>query len=340
MASFGLSRAKACTHPSLLRQPLSRNLSSLYGDTFFQKAFKLFGFKGRVTVGSAKTILFNCKEQANNQIWYTKGSIGSEFRSKHTVLLMHIWMINRRLLIEGKEGKLIQECLFDELWEDTCARIRSVGIGELSVNKNLKDVQGYSFRFCVELDHALSLADPKHNPVTVPVPMAVGSGTATGTAEDETSSTVTLQGEEAVLDAMGGTLWRLLYLRRTDPSLTEDHVLQLARYLRREQLSLMQLSRDAVLDGRIRWGTPPSWDNNNSNNSSTTTVSTTRESTKKKDNDYMEDTDVEGMEIVDDEWREAIAPDGRTYYWNTITRESRWHRHTDTQIQTETKTVS
>ena len=44
------------------------------------------------------------------------GLVGSEFRPKHTVLMAHIWMVHRRLISEGKEGKLIQECLFDELW--------------------------------------------------------------------------------------------------------------------------------------------------------------------------------------------------------------------------------
>jgi cytochrome b pre-mRNA-processing protein 3 len=66
-------------------------------------------------------------------------------------------MIHKRLMIEGKDGLLVQEALFDELWEDTSGRIRAAGIGEMSVNKYLKEVQSYSFRTCVDLDHVLTL---------------------------------------------------------------------------------------------------------------------------------------------------------------------------------------
>ena len=46
--------------------------------------------------------------------------------------------------------------MFDELWEDTSGRIRALGVGELSVNKRLSEVQGYSFKFCIELDDAIT----------------------------------------------------------------------------------------------------------------------------------------------------------------------------------------
>ena len=42
-------------------------------------------------------------------------------------------MVHKRLLIEGDKGLLVQECLFDEFWEDTGGRIRALGVGELSV---------------------------------------------------------------------------------------------------------------------------------------------------------------------------------------------------------------
>jgi hypothetical protein len=59
--------------------------------------------------------------------------LGNDFRSKHNLLVVHVWMVHRRLITEGKEGLLVQEAVFDELWEDTCSRIRGAGINELSV---------------------------------------------------------------------------------------------------------------------------------------------------------------------------------------------------------------
>lgn len=58
----------------------------------------------------------------------------SDFRSKHTLLMLHIWMVHKRLQAEGERGERVQEALFDELWDDTCNRIRGQGINELSVS--------------------------------------------------------------------------------------------------------------------------------------------------------------------------------------------------------------
>jgi hypothetical protein len=64
----------------------------------------------------------------------------------------------------------------------------------IQVNKYLKEVQGYSFKCCIELDHALTKA---------------------------------IESEDVVLDEMGGTLWRLAYMRRDE--IEVDHVLELAK---------------------------------------------------------------------------------------------------------------
>ena len=224
----------------------------------------------------------------------------------------------------SREGKNIQECLFDEVWEDTSARIRSMGINELSVNKNLSEVQSYSFKCCLELDHAL-----------------------TKSSEDE------------ILDSMGGTLWRSVYnkgnigpnngtnsnnnysdnskkdnnkkennINSNDNSsgnpndvmisnVTVVHVLELAAYIRNEQKSLVNnVSKEAILDGRIEWGPIPKWEAtrklfaaNNKNKNKTVSIDLTH--------DHENNTSL---------WREAVAPDGKIYYWNIKTKESRWEK--------------
>lgn len=265
---------------------------------FLGNLMSLFGFRGRTTLGSARTLLFSCKDHAEKQLWYTNGKVGSEFRSKHTVLLMHIWIVNRRLLNEGKEGKLIQECLFDELWDDTCSRIRALGVGELSVNKHLRDVQGYSFRFCVELDHALSLPVA---PIDLSA-LAQQENVPEGLAVDEEEKEV-----DTVTDAIGGTLWRMLYLRRKEVS--QDDVLHIVDYLQSELDSVLALPKDELLKGNIQWRDPVF-------------------ALSKTSNSVGSSNKYAGSVIVDaeEEWRQAIAADGRTYYWNTRTRQSRWDK--------------
>lgn len=42
--------------------------------------------------------------------------MNDDFKSRHTMILLHIWMVHRRLLLESKRGLKVQECLFDEFW--------------------------------------------------------------------------------------------------------------------------------------------------------------------------------------------------------------------------------
>jgi cytochrome b pre-mRNA-processing protein 3 len=218
-----------------------------------------------------------------NPIWSSRGDIGKEFRSNHTMILLHIWLVHKRLLKEGGKGKSIQEAMFDELWEDTCNRIRSVGVNELSVNKRLSEVQGYSFKFCCELDHAVTLDD-----------------------------------EEEVLQEIAGSLYRNVYMRR---EVEEEKVLELAKYVRREHLSMLDISPDAIDEGRVEWGKNPDFLGALSQAPMVRQGMSNNAAGSEIDDELEEAIDDEGGE-----WKEAITPAGKIYYWNTKTRESRWQR--------------
>lgn len=223
------------------------------------------------TLGSSRAILYNCKNQSDRKVWYSRGLVGDDFRSRHTILMLHIWMIHRRLLMENDKGRSIQECLFDELWEDSSHRIRALGVNELSVNKRLSEVQGYSLKCCIELDHAIL-----------------------GKSEDQ------------IIDDIGGTIWRFLYMKRNE--IHVDHVLELARYIRREELSLIDLNKDVIFDGRIKWGELPAW------------IATKKESNK---------IEEKNKEKESGPWKTAVSPSGKTYYWNSKTRQTQWDMPSD-----------
>ena len=92
----------------------------------------------------------------------------------------------------------------------------------IKVNKRLSEVQGYSFKFCMELDDAITRAT-----------------------------------EEERVDEIAGSLWRMLYLKRED--IEPEHVLELAHYLRSEQISLFNISSQAIMEGRFVWSRPALW---------------------------------------------------------------------------------
>ena len=170
----------------------------------------LFG-KGKNTLGVARSLFFNCKNQAEQSVWFSRGKIGTDFRSKQTLIMMHVWMIHQRLLLEGSAGSTLQECMFDELWDDTSIRIRNVGIHEISVNKRLSEVQGYSFRTCMELDHCM-----------------------------------TLPSEDEKLEEIAGVVWRSAFLRNND--IHPDHVIEMAQHIKNEHNSLLNISSEAVME--------------------------------------------------------------------------------------------
>ena len=193
-------------------------------------------FDGKTTMGSARALFFNCKNQADNPFWYSRGRIGKDFRGRHTMLMTHIWMIHKRLIAAdmGTQGKQIQECLFDELWEDTSNRIRGVGINELSVNKYLKEVQGYSFKYVIELDQAVSLLKKTSTEKTV------GDIVIPTSEEDKLL---------LVKDEIAGALWRSAFMRRDE--IEVEHVLEMADYVYNEHRSMMGISQEAVLEGNM-----------------------------------------------------------------------------------------
>lgn len=62
--------------------------------------------------------------------------ISQDFRSRHMLLVLHVWLLHRRLKgspgqeappSRRKQAMLVQEALFDELWENTTIRIRQAG---------------------------------------------------------------------------------------------------------------------------------------------------------------------------------------------------------------------
>ena len=89
-------------------------------------------------------------------MWYGPGRISRDFRNRHALLTMHIWFLHKRLIsdkIDEETALSIQEEMFNILWEDTTCRIRQAGVKEMLVNKNLLQVQQYTFLHLTNYDH-------------------------------------------------------------------------------------------------------------------------------------------------------------------------------------------
>lgn len=239
---------------------------------------RLLGYYGEEStrLRNAEAVFQSCVNQSSQKRWLKSGRVKNDFRPRHALLVSHVWLVHRRLMLEGKNGRLMEEAIFDLLWEDTMVRIRSMGINELSVNKNLADVQKYSFPMMVGYDQALARPN-----------------------------------KEERSDHLGAAAWRNLWL--ADGSFTVEHCMEMAHYLERELETLKGLDTQSFYEGRIPWGPVPSW-------RGIKTLVDCSEGEQGTQEHHSEE------EVESDEWREALAPDGKRYYWNVRTRESSWEK--------------
>ncbi len=234
-------------------------------DQFFGRwnwLLKLLGYYGNesndIRVGQA---LFRSCEQQSTLAAKDPSfglSLSFDFDSKtfmprQQLLMLHVWMIHRRLLKESERGKALQEVLFDTLWEDTTRRIRATGVHELTVNKHLTTVQKSCFTSAVSYDHGLTITN------------------------DENLE-------------LGSAIWRNVY--SSDPKAPDESVYRMAEYVRSQITSLEAQNNAELFDGRVSW--------------------------------LDVNVAVKAIEAQQSDWRQAVAPSGRIYYYHVKTRESRW----------------
>jgi hypothetical protein len=105
----------------------------------------------------AQSLFLSCQAQAMRPEFYTKSGLVYSFLTEHLLLVLHVWVANRRILDMGDPGKplqvdnfiyrhpliicVVKEEFFDEFWDDTAKRIRHRGIPEIMVNRRLQDIQ-------------------------------------------------------------------------------------------------------------------------------------------------------------------------------------------------------
>ena len=87
----------------------------------------------------------------------------------------------------------------------------------------------------------------------------------------------------------------MLYLKRED--IDPADVIDLATYIRKEQISLFNISNEAILDGRIDFEDPPFWN-------------------------IVPGKATAALNV----WEEVVANNGKTYYWNIETGETTWEK--------------
>ncbi|KAL9181595.1 hypothetical protein ACHAXT_010400 [Thalassiosira profunda] len=190
--------------------------------------YSLEGQKKRILLG--ERLFRTAQHQANDPRWFQQARIPYEFRPRHALLTMHVWFLHKRLLadrVDSHLALLVQEELFDILWNDTQARIRAEGVHELTVNKHLKDAQQLTFLHCTHYDHAFQ--EFKDDP-------------------------------QKMTEEIMGIVWT--YVLNKDEDAYNDQLRRLAAYVEYQYINLLEgVPDDCFWEGRIPWGTLPDFEN-------------------------------------------------------------------------------
>lgn len=94
--------------------------------------------------------------QARQPAFYTDFSIPDTVEGRLEVLMLHIFLVCRRLKDEAPEGRAVSQEVFDAFLDDMDRTLREMGIGDLSVPKKMKKIgQGFYDRTAA-YDAALS----------------------------------------------------------------------------------------------------------------------------------------------------------------------------------------
>ena len=194
----------------------------------FRPLLRLIGYYGPEATRhkQAEEIMMSCAVQAHLPGWEKSGKVkASEFRPRQALIMAHVWMVHRKLHFFPKAqlsyAKLLQEVLFDELWDDTIKRIRLLKVPELTVDKHLKNSQKYSFAQAVEFDQAMAETNKADR-----------------------------------LDKIAAGVWRHIFLATDDPNINVEHCQNIAKYIIDNANMVDNLSPEDVLEANFMWSKP------------------------------------------------------------------------------------
>ena len=285
-------------------------------------------FSRRAAVGQASDDLWrSLEEQATQECWFggagggAGGGLGLRrtWAAEHALLALHVWIVHCRLKVDYNvrdaadaaegghasrvvfSGRQMMDQLFSRFWEDTTLRIRNAGIQELSVNRQLGDVQKATFHDFFEYDGerrpgqspAVSAPHARHPdppracpslPPSLPPPSLAPSPAA-----------LRVEGDEDRME-LAAAVWRAVF--REDEAADSEAVLRLADYVQRETTSLLLQPREDVYRGWVMWGP------------------CVGESAAQRL--------ARQRSMLAGEWRDALDPAGRVFFYHTATHERRW----------------
>lgn len=111
----------------------------------------LIGFR---PVPGSTTVYKMIEDHCESSMFHTHLRLQDDFRSKHALLCLHVWMILRRLRKEGDDAKRFSQNLYEHFQRDVEMRIHREGV-RVRVSKWLRELEDIFFGATLGYDNAI-----------------------------------------------------------------------------------------------------------------------------------------------------------------------------------------
>ena len=104
---------------------------------------------------AAKELNACVKEQAMDPAVLAALDIPDDsFQHRHAMFCLHVWMVLKRLRLEGKPGKKISQIMYDEFQDDVEHMVRAAGV-QVRLGKHLSELEKQFYGSCTAYDRAM-----------------------------------------------------------------------------------------------------------------------------------------------------------------------------------------
>ncbi len=98
---------------------------------------RIFPF-GSSAARPAESLYLAVVEQARRSEFYTEFGVPDTIDGRFDMILLHAFLLLRRLRGCGEQGDRLAQALFDAMFDDMDRNLREMGVGDLSVGKRVK----------------------------------------------------------------------------------------------------------------------------------------------------------------------------------------------------------
>ncbi len=99
--------------------------------------------------------------QARSRDFYARARVPDNLDGRFDMIVMHSFLVIRRLNLAGERGIGLAQELFDDMFVDMDRSLREIGVGDLSVPKKIKVMAKAFYGRCSAYESALDARDEK-----------------------------------------------------------------------------------------------------------------------------------------------------------------------------------